>query len=283
MIAADPEFRTAGRLARELNVAGVPLWPGLGKADGNRLWTSSRVDRAAHAIREQQEQLLRRTGSLLASIEADREIDVRELPRRCSRHQVDSYWIVDRFHLPELRARLEAVHPVIGTDLRGWHFAPPLDISLSKRGPLRGRPVARVSREGARVIKLWRTLCERSRPLIDAMYELWQRSAVYGRSDTVDPNALDLATVTSFCRRHGFTAEALVERRLLLVGPGAGGGVRVQITAGGASLAGDGRLLSGALHHRWDAVYQPTSAEEAVLPDGWDWDDRPLLAVPPPD
>jgi hypothetical protein len=231
-----------GEIARKLNdLPDPPPRPG---APGTP-WNAAAVKTILRTLRNQREVLLRRLGSLLAVVDHHGRISPIELTRLCREHQVDAYWVWDRWRLPYLE---------LHSDFGRHRYSPPLELRDDYMS---------VAPEGRRVIELWRQLHTYPAEVQDVL------EALSWKDYRLRPEAL-----FRVCERLDASFDVVVASGL--VRPAAKGGL-FEATAAGRRVGDRWRLIAGQDEGRWEYEYRPEAEEEVSLPLDWDWDDRPLL------
>jgi hypothetical protein len=222
----------------------TPPRPG---APGER-WTASAVRNALRAVRTQRLVLLRRMGSLLAAVAAHEPIATADLVALGRHHQVDVYWLWDRFQLGDAIAAPPEVNIALSA---------PVEIAERHAG------IARLSDDGRQILRYYDRLREFPEEVQEVARFLWWYDGDMHRNE-----------VRRYCRLFGARFDDLFELKLAeqrrfnrVVATDLG------ISVGLTWVAIGGDDPTG----RWDCVFQPDAGERANLPADWDWDDRPVL------
>lgn len=212
-------------------------------------WTASAVRNVFRAIREERLVFLLRMGSLLDAVRHAQPVEVGDLLRLGRRHQVDIYWLWDRFHLG---AWVEVESSLVP------RLAPPIAVD-------RRTGTATVSEEGRHVLKLYEQIDAYQREVQDVLAQL----------RVVD--SVSRAGLRRICRWYGTTPDAVVATGLLVPL----GGNRYAKTPAGDAVGQSWHVITheDVDEGRWEAEFLPDPDEERLLPTNWDWDDRP--PIPP--
>lgn len=235
-------------IAERLN-ASEPTPPRPGARD--QPWTASAVRNALRTARNQRLVLLRRMGSLLAAVDEHQPIRSHELTGLGRRHQLDVYWIWDRFQLGDV-----------------------IDIDVERGAPA-GAPVE-IDRQQATVVitDLGRNILDRYRKLLAIPVELHEAAHKLWWNDGQMPRA----AVPRTGRFYGASLDELVGMGLAEERPGR----LMAATKLGLRIDQDWGVTANLDEQgRWDREFRPDAEELRNLPPHWDWDDRPVLPPGP--
>jgi hypothetical protein len=236
-----------GQIADRLN-ADPTVPPRPGRTD--QPWTGPAIKGLLRTLRNQRQILLRRLGSLLAVVAQRDGVLPADFRRLALEHQVEPYWIWDRYWPP-----------------LGSGPGPAISRVIRPLGPLDGRIV--VYPNGWAVIELWRQIHEfepEVQDVLEAMrHEDW---------------TLGFEALYRVCERFDAPAEKVIHSGLVELDDAS---KTFRATREGTRVGERwGLIVSDQEEGRWDAEYQPTPEELNTLPSDWDWDDRPLLSPPTP-
>lgn len=229
---------------------------GIGRGMAEELrWTPSKVRAAIRAMRTARLQLLQRLGSMLYILDATSSFPSGFMSL-CKYHQVNSWWIWDRYQLPHLLERRAAS--------RRGRVEPPVSLTWPTTEHPGGRVT--VTAFGRTVLRLYGEIAPLSHVANDVLSQLRGCESFTQKQ---------LRKIIAFYAAPQSAVQE-VERHMQ------------QHPSGGLCLNDEGAAAAEAWHaacveadprKRWDRILQPTQEELDVLPTDWDWDDRP--PIPP--
>jgi hypothetical protein len=235
-----PAFSPA-ELADQINsLEPPPVGPGGGR------WNGAAVTRAIHSLRQQRLSLLRHLGPLLAEIGARQPMTVGAWVRACSNHRIDPYWIWDRFQRDDL-------------ELDEWDDPPAALVAVDYE-----RREVTLSPRGARTLKLWEEVERHTAGVLDVLVAM-------DRND----GRMGVEALARACECFETASEELLRRQLVRFDDGNAGFV---LTRAGEHAASAWYLSTHQDDEgRWDAGFWPEPIERDLLPENWDWSERPPL------
>ncbi len=236
---------TLEEIAEEINA--LPCPPPRPKPHEGEPWTASAVRSIFPAIRRPRLTLLMRMGSLLEALERHGPAPVSDVLDLCQRHQVNIYWLWDRYQLPWIEPDSQMLEP----------FAPVVDLDWKQA-------TATISSGGRGVLGLYEQADRYPHELQDVLAQL-----------IVGPPPVSSKSVRRLCRWFGTSFERLISSRLVRVTEGG----HYEPTQEGETVGNQWNWIAWNIEEqgRWDWEFLPDPDEERLLGPGWDWDDRPPL------